>query len=84
MMLIMVCCCLTAAVNLVLVVRNRKPGLPLQPHWFESPFNYIFRPESLTDKGLRASRRTFLATFGYFVCAGLLLILSKMNLIDSR
>jgi hypothetical protein len=40
-------------------VANRKEGVPLFPNWYESPFNIIFRPHQLTERGLIARRRCF-------------------------
>jgi hypothetical protein len=84
LMLIAAACWLTSVINWFLVVMNRKPGLPLFPNWFESPGNYIFRPGSLTDKGLRARRWVFVGVIGFFACIGLGIMLSKMNVIASQ
>jgi hypothetical protein len=46
-----------AIVNMFRTVAYRKDGVPLFPHWYVSPFNVVFRPDQLTDRGLAARRR---------------------------
>lgn len=60
-------CWVIATVNMFQVVANRKEGVPLFPHWWESPFNVVFRPQHLTDRGLAARRRCFYGTIGFIV-----------------
>src|SRR5947208_2891465 len=36
---------------------NRKPGVPYFPGNWQSPTTILFRPEQLTEAGLRARRR---------------------------
>jgi hypothetical protein len=54
-------------VNMFRAVANRKEGAPLCPHWYESPFNYLFRPSQLTDRGLSARRLCFYGFVGFFL-----------------
>ena len=63
-----VACWALAIVNMFRMVRHRKPGVPLFPNAWESPFNIMFRPGNLTDRGLRARKLTFLGTVGFVVC----------------
>jgi hypothetical protein len=51
--------------NMFRTVANRKLGVPLFPHWWESPFNILFRPWQLTDRGLDARRKCFLGMLGF-------------------
>jgi len=59
----------------LLTVMGRNPGQPLQPSWFESPFNYLFYPSRLTADGLR--HRTlcfrFAWAFLFFVLCSILI-----------
>jgi hypothetical protein len=54
-----------AVVNVFRTVANRREGVPLFPIWFESPFNILFRPAQLTDRGLIARRRCFYGVIGF-------------------
>jgi hypothetical protein len=45
---------------------NRKPGVPYWPGNQENPNNILFRPQLLTEKGLRARRNCFV-WFGVFL-----------------
>lgn len=73
-------CWLTAVVNMCLAVKYRKPDLPLFPDgMFGNPFNILFRPRDLTDRGLLARRRCFLGVAGFFACAALLCIIGGMS-----
>ena len=57
-------CWLLIAVNAILMIRRRKSGVPLMRSMLGSPANIIFRPEDLTEDGLRARRRTIWACVG--------------------
>jgi hypothetical protein len=57
-----------AAINMFRMVRHRKPGVPLFPNWFESPFNIVFRPLDLTDVGLKARRKVLIGFCGFLAC----------------
>ena len=61
-------CVATAFVNMILMSRRRKPGVPYMRHLMDSPYNIMFRPEDLTDSGLRARRRIFWAIVGFCLC----------------
>ncbi len=63
--------CFTGTViHMVLVMVHRKPGCRLFPSWYESPFNYLFKPRSLTDQGLRSRRRVLLNLIGFLAAWG--------------
>jgi hypothetical protein len=47
---------------------NRKEGVPLFAHWYESPSYIVFRPSRLTDRGLAARRRCFYGFAGFIIC----------------
>jgi hypothetical protein len=59
-------------INAILMVRRRKPGVPLCRDW-SSPYNIVFRPNDLTASGLRARRNLIFGFLGWFVCAGVFL-----------
>ena len=58
-----------ATINMFRTVANRKEGVPLFPHWHESPWNILFRPHQLTERGLTARRRCFQGVVGFLICA---------------
>jgi hypothetical protein len=63
-------CLVVVLVNMFRAVANRKEGVPLFPNWYESPFNILFRPSQLTDRGLSARRWCFYGVVGFFIfCA---------------
>jgi hypothetical protein len=69
-----VICWFIAAINMFRTVAYRKPGVPLFPHWWESPFNILFRPSQLTARGLEARRWCFYGVVGFLVCGGFVMI----------
>jgi len=46
-------------------VAHRKAGVPIFPNWYESPFNILFRPAQLTERGLAARRWFFYGIAGF-------------------
>jgi len=61
-------CWLISMVNMLRMVVHRKPSVPLFRSWWASPFNIMFRPCDLTEKGLRARKLIFVGAVGFFVC----------------
>ena len=61
-------CWFVVAINMFRTVANRKPGVPLFPNWWESPFNILFRPSQLTETGLSARRWCFYGGVGFLAC----------------
>ncbi len=61
-------CWFVAVINMFRTVANRKPDVPLFPSWWQSPFNILFRPSQLTERGLSARRWCFYALAGSLVC----------------
>jgi hypothetical protein len=61
-------CGFIVVVNMFRTVANRKPDVPLFPNWWESPFNILFRPSQLTDRGLSARRCCVDGSLGFLVC----------------
>ena len=57
-----------AVINMFRAVANRKPDVPVFPNWWESPFNIIYRPCQLTERGLSARRWYFYGLVGFIVC----------------
>ena len=57
-----------ALINMFRAVAYRKPDVSLFPHWWESPFNPLFRPAQLTDRGLATRRWCFYGVIGFVVC----------------
>jgi hypothetical protein len=58
--------CFTGMViHAILVVQHRKPGCPPFPTWYQSPFNYLFKPDSLTEQGLHSRRRVLVNLVGF-------------------
>ncbi len=55
----------TCVINLFRMVANRKEGVPLFQTWYDSPWNIIFRPHLLTERGLAARRRCMLGFAGF-------------------
>lgn len=67
------------AVASIQVARNTKAGTSVLKHLFGSPFNVIFRPQFLSEKGLIARRRLF-RWFGLFLLAGVVAFLCGIYL----
>jgi hypothetical protein len=62
-----------------LTVKYRKPEVPLFPHgMLYSPFNILFRPSKLTEKGLRARKRCVLGFAGFFTCVALVIMIATL------
>jgi hypothetical protein len=62
------CCGIIAVINAFRTISNRKAGVPLTEHWWQSPFNIVFSPSKLTKRGLSARRWFFYGIFGFFAC----------------
>jgi hypothetical protein len=60
-----------AIVNMILMTRRRKPGVPYMRHFLDSPYNIMFRPGDLTEGGLLARNRIFWGVIGFFICFAL-------------
>jgi hypothetical protein len=56
---------LVCAINMFRMVANRREDVALFRKWYENPFNVIFRPGDLTDRGLEARRRCLYGMFGF-------------------
>ena len=61
-------CWLISAVNMHRMVVHRKPGVPMYRRLWANPFNIMFRPGDLTEKGLRARNLILVGAVGFFVC----------------
>jgi hypothetical protein len=66
-------------VNMFRVVANRKDGVPLFPNWFESPFNILFRPSQLTDRGIIARRKCFYGFIGFILSCAILGVVAVLQ-----
>jgi hypothetical protein len=67
-------CWFIALINMFRTLAHRKPGVAIWPHWWESPFNILFRPEELTARGLVARRWCFFGVAGFLACFVLFLL----------
>ena len=67
-----------ALLQLLLLVRARKPGLPLYPHPLLSPFCVVFSSRSLTPEGLRI-RRFLVGSLVFAAIFSLIAILSGIS-----
>jgi len=61
-------CWFICVINMFRAVQYRKPGVALFPSWYESPFNILFYPSQLTDRGLAARRWCFYGLCGLISC----------------
>jgi hypothetical protein len=63
-------CWFVGVVNMFRAVANRKEGVPLFQSWLGNPFNILFQPALLTERGLTARRRCFYGLVGFVIsCA---------------
>lgn len=67
---------LDSLINAFRAIAYRKEDVPLFPHWWESPFFILFRPEQLTDRGLIARHRFFMGIIGYLICWTLAILIA--------
>ena len=58
-------CWLIVLINMFRTVANRRPEIPLFRSWWESPFNILFQPFLLTERGLSARRWCFYGLLGF-------------------
>ena len=82
-------CGLIVVINMFRTVANRRPEIPLFRSWWESPFNILFQPSLLTERGLSARRWCFyglLGFLGFSLLGALLSFLAPalMNDLSSR
>jgi hypothetical protein len=60
-------CWLYALFNGIQAVKFRKPGVPLFPNWRNGPFDVLYHPENLTERGLVARKRFYFAFVAFFI-----------------
>jgi hypothetical protein len=71
-----------AAVNMILMAKHRKEGVPLFPHGiFWSPFNILFTPHLLNEKGLKARRRLICSVIGFVFVVGFVIAGSMIGIL---
>jgi uncharacterized membrane protein YeaQ/YmgE (transglycosylase-associated protein family) len=69
---------LTGMVNAFVIVANRKEGVSLFPNWYSSPFEIIYRPAGLTERGLLARRRCIYGIIGFVVIGAITGIVASL------
>jgi hypothetical protein len=72
-------CAFLVLVNMFRAVANRKEGVPIFPSWYESPFNILFRPHQLTERGLRARRLCLYGFAGFWLFAMLAVAIGTLT-----
>ncbi len=65
--------------HMVRMTLNRKPGVPYFPGSFQTPYNIIFHPEQLTERGLQSRRRVVYGVLGMLIAGGVAALIGAVT-----